>query len=352
MSSWISIGCVNYLSSRTKIKEDTAIGLVLSVFFGFGILLLTIIQHQGHAAQSGLDQFLFGKAASLVGKDLWIFATISLIITISVIALYKEFKLLAFDRQFAKTIGYPVQLLETILTTLTVLAIVIGIQAVGVVLMAAMLITPAAAARFWTHQLTTMIIVAMGVGMLGGLSGAYISYLAPSMPTGPWIVLVISCLAIISFFIAPQKGIIAKMIQQRKNKFQILEENILKTLYHLNELDNKENQPRSIAMILEKRYFTDRLLKKGITRLRRKKLINITAEGIILNEAGQARGKRLAKLHRLWEVYLSHYLHVAADHVHEDAETIEHLLTPEIEKKLEELLQYPSKDPHQSIIPY
>src|SRR5690606_8101298 len=137
-----------FITSRSHIKEDTAIGLVLSVFFGIGILLLTSIQHSGNAAQSGLDKFLFGKAASLVGDDLIVFSAVAVLLLVAIVLFYKELTLLCFDEAFARTIGFPVRALELLLTTLTVFAVVVGIQAVGVVLMAAMLITPAAAARF------------------------------------------------------------------------------------------------------------------------------------------------------------------------------------------------------------
>ncbi len=353
VTGWISLVLIDYITKHSKIKEDTAIGLILSVFFGIGILMLTVIQKSGNAAQSGLDHFLFGQAASLVGQDLLVFSAIALILMIAVLVLFKEFALIAFDTHFAESIGFPVRALELVLTTLTVLAVVTGIQAIGVVLMAAMLITPAAAARFWTDKLTVMIFLAAGLGAFSGLVGAYISYVAPAMPTGPWIVMIISIIAITSFFLAPQKGILFRMITQRKFQTQMLEENILKLFFQLGErADHKYFDTRSVDDITRRRPFELSKLQRGLKNLRKQGFLEATATGWVFTQAGKSKGQRITKLHRLWELYLTEYLKIAPDHVHEDAETIEHIITPELEKRLEEQLQFPSMDPHKSQIPY
>ncbi|MEQ8809770.1 MAG: iron chelate uptake ABC transporter family permease subunit [Imperialibacter sp.] len=352
ITGWLSLRFIDMIVRYSKLKEDTAIGLTLSVFFGLGILILTAIQHSGNANQSGLDQFLFGKAASLVGQDLIVFGSVSTILLLVVGLLFKELTLLAFDEQFGKAIGMPVKGLELVLTTLTVLAVVTGIQAVGVVLMAAMLITPAAAARFWTDKLTTMVFLAALFGAISGVSGAYISFVAPAMPTGPWIVLVISFIAMSSFFIAPRKGILYKQFQQRKYQKQILEENILKAFFHLGEADEQYFVHRNVNDLISQRRFVIGRLKGGLQKLVRSGFLKQDREGWVLTEEGKNKGQRIVKLHRLWELYLTEYLRIAPDHVHDEAETIEHIITPEIEARLEKKLNYPSVDPHNETIPY
>ncbi|MEM9859119.1 MAG: iron chelate uptake ABC transporter family permease subunit [Bacteroidota bacterium] len=352
ITGWLSLVLIDLISSKSKVKEDTAIGLVLSVFFGIGIFILTIIQKSGVAAQTGLDSFLFGKAASLVGQDLVVFSVVAVLLFFSVWLLFKEFTLLSFDETFAQTMGLPVRSIELILTTLTVLAVVIGIQAVGVVLMAAMLITPAAAARFWTDSIRIMIILAAIFGSLSGLTGAYISYVAPSMPTGPWIVVVISTIAFISFLVAPGKGIIYRIRNQSRIKKHINDENILKTLYQLSEEERDFYESRSVEGILSKRKFDRNNLEYGLKRLKSEGFLSNGNDGWRLTLEGKEKGQRIVKLHRLWELYLTEYLKIAPDHVHDDADTIEHILTPELEARLEELLDYPTVDPHESEIPY
>ena len=352
ISGWLALLITDYIPRHSRIKEDTAIGLVLSVFFGIGILMLTSIQQSGAAAQSGLDKFLFGKAASLVGTDLPVFAGLALLLITCVILFFKEFTLLSFDANFAKAAGLPVKLLELLLTTLTVLAVVEGIQAVGVVLMAAMLITPAAAARYWTNRISKMVLLAAVFGAVSGVAGAFISYVAPAMPTGPWIVMALSVLALFSFMFAPEKGVLRLLLLQRRNARHIQDENLLKALYHLGEHENDFFRAYSVLEINQKRPFSSPEFAGTLQRLKKQRLLTEINGLWAFTEAGRERGQRVAKMHRLWEMYLATVLNIGPEHVHDDAETIEHIITPELEAKLEELLQYPRKDPHGEDIPY
>lgn len=352
ITGWLSLVVVEYVTRKTRIKEDTAIGLVLSVFFGIGILMLTVIQKSGNASQSGLDHFLFGKAAALVGSDLYAFLIVATLLLTVVYFMFKEFALLAFDKAYAKSIGYPVRTLELILTSLIVLAVVIGIQAVGVVLMAAILITPAAAARFWTDKITVMVLLASVFGAFSGLSGAYISFVAPAMPTGPWIVIVISMIAFISFFFAPKRGVIYRMIRQRTIHQTINNENVLKVMYQLGEENKNFFIPRHLDEIIRRRKYEKATLQTILRRLLSHGYVEQTGSLWSLTDEGKNKAQRVVKIHRLWELYLTTYMKIAPDHVHEDAETIEHLLTPELEAELEKQLGYAKLDPHQTTIPY
>jgi len=352
VSGWLSVYIVDYISANSKIKPDTAIGLTLSVFFGVGVLLLTHIQHSGNAAQSGLDKFLFGKAASLVQNDVITFGIVSVLLIGTIILFFKQFSLISFDVHFAKTIGLPVRAFEVILSSITVLAVAIGIQTVGVVLMAAMLITPAAAARFWTDKLKVMIVIAAIIGAISGLFGAFISFTAPSMPTGPWIVVVLSLIAIGSMLIAPKNGAISKIRKQKNNQRKILEDNIIKLLYKLGEKENDFFINRSITTLKSYREIPTNNFLKGLNILKKKNQVALVNDLWVLTEEGKTAGMRIVKIHRLWELYLTTYLRIAPDHVHEDAETIEHIITPEMELKLEHLLNFPEKDPHNVNIPY
>ncbi|MHA7101195.1 manganese/zinc/iron transport system permease protein [Roseivirga pacifica] len=352
VTGWLSLVIIDHISKKSKLKEDTAIALILSVFFGIGILMLTNIQHSGNAAQTGLDSFLFGKAAALVGNDLIVFGIVAVVLIATVIFFFKELKLMAFDQDYAEAIGLPVKGLELLLTSLTVLAVVTGIQAVGVVLMAAMLITPAAAARFWTNDTRVMTLLAAILGGFSGLSGAFVSYAAPAMPTGPWIVMIISAIALISFFVAPKRGIISRGMEQRKLQRMIMDENLLKELFHLGEKDHDLYKGRSIEEIIEERYFPEKTLRKSLNRLRRQGFLTKTNGDWRYTEAGKMKGQRVVKLHRLWELYLSEKMKIAPDHVHEDAETIEHIITPELEERLEKMFDRRATDPHDEQIPY
>ena len=351
-TGWLSLLLINWITNHSKIKADTAIGLALSWFFGIGILLLTAIQKSGNAAQSGLDKFLFGKASSLVKDDVLLFGVVSVVLIIAVMILFRPLKVISFDRDFAISKGISVNTYEFILSTLTVVAVATGIQAVGVVLMAALLITPAAAARFWTNKLWKMVLLAGIFGAVSGLLGSFVSYNIPKMPTGPWIVLIISMIAIFSFLFGAKKGLVQRVIKQQKISRKILSENLLKLFYQLGERRNSFSDWYSVDELTNERFFVPGNLQLGLKVLQRKNFIQENEYEYQLTDQGIEEGKRITRLHRLWEMYLNQYLKIAPDHVHDDAEAIEHIITPEIEQELLELMEHPEKDPHDSEIPY
>jgi manganese/zinc/iron transport system permease protein len=352
ISGWISLLMIDGISRTTKLKSDAAIGIVLSVFFGFGILLLTMIQQSGNAAQAGLDKFLFGKAASLTKDDIMIFSGIGLFLIIIVLLLYKEFKLISFNPDYAKVIGLPVKFLEFLLATITILAVAVGIQAVGVVLMAALLITPASGARFWTDRLGKMILIACAFGAISGFLGSYVSYIAPAMPTGPWVVMALSVLTIGSIWFAPKRGVFSKWRIYWQNRDKILTENILKLFYHLGEEKGNFEAARSFQELLVSDRFKSYDLNKGLQKLKKRNLIRKKGSDWYITNIGLKKASRIIRLHRLWELYLNQRLKLEPDHVHNDAEAIEHIITPEIEAQLASELDSPTEDPHASKIPY
>ena len=352
LSGWLALLSIDLISNKTKLKTDTVIGLVLSVFFGLGIFMLTAVQHSGMGNQAGLDKFLFGKAASMSANDVYAFAGLSLGLIILVFFFFKAFKIIAFNRDYALTLGLPVRLSEFVLSTLTVLAVTTGIQAVGVVLMAALLITPAAAARSWTDRLVIMLIVAAGLGALGGLVGSFISYTAPRMPTGPWIVMSLSFFALFSLLFAPQRGVLAKIRRQRQNREKIITENLLKALYTIGERAGNVQSTIDEASLMAYRQFTTQEFHAALRKLRRKYLVITTPQGMRLSETGLQEAARVVRIHRLWEMYLTTRMRLRSDHIHPNAETVEHIITPELEAELIRELDRPETDPHESKIPY
>ncbi|WP_454193755.1 metal ABC transporter permease [Paenibacillus sp. Marseille-Q7038] len=209
---------ISVITKYSRIKQDTALGVVLSVFFGVGVMLLTRIQHGDYGSQSGLDKYMFGQAASMVRSDVYTMLGVSIFLLVVCCLLFKEFKLISFDPGFARGMGYPSGLLEQLLLFLTVIAVVAGVQVVGVVLVAALLVTPAAAARYWTHRLGLMVALAGLFGALSGVIGTLISATTPDLPTGPVTVLVATGLFVISVFFAPDRGLIARAIRGRRVK--------------------------------------------------------------------------------------------------------------------------------------
>lgn len=229
VSALLLITIVRY----TRIKEDAALGIILSVFFGFGLMLLTFLQRNPDARQAGLTTFLFGQAASLLERDVVVMAGIGLIVLLLVALLWKEFKLLSFDSDYGGTLGYPMRWLDIALTGLLTIAIVIGLQAVGVVLMSAMVVAPAAAARQWTDRLGVMVLLSALFGATAGLIGALISSLGRGLPTGPLAVLVASAIVIFSLLLAPRRGLIWQRLRLRRDRRRLQVKPVLIALYEL-----------------------------------------------------------------------------------------------------------------------
>ncbi|WP_336776540.1 metal ABC transporter permease [Paenibacillus sp. MMO-58] len=210
---------IGWITRHSRVKHDAAMGIVLSSFFGLGIVLLTLVQHGGYGNQAGLDKFLFGQAASMVGSDVLTLSIVSLLLVTICYFLFKQFKLVSFDPGFAKGIGYPVALLEQLLMFLMVVAVVVGIQAVGVILVASLIITPAVSARYWTDRLGIMVVVSGLFGAISGASGAIVSATGDSLPTGPLTVLAATLLFALSLLFGPKRGILVRrMVQQRMKR--------------------------------------------------------------------------------------------------------------------------------------
>ncbi|MPV85349.1 metal ABC transporter permease [Ostreibacterium oceani] len=228
-----------------RLKTDAALGIALSVFFGLGIVLLSLVQKQGNAGQSGLERYLFGQAATLLAQDVLFMALWCGLAILVLLLIWKEAKLVVFDPDYAQTLGFHSHWLRLLLTSLTVIAIVIGLQSVGVVLMSAMLIAPAATARQWTNRLGTMVMLSAVFGGLAGILGVAFSVTIDNTPTGPAIVLVATLFALITFIIAPNRGIAARYWQRRKNQRQILASQLLFTLYQ----QMQPNQPATSVFI-------------------------------------------------------------------------------------------------------
>jgi manganese/zinc/iron transport system permease protein len=222
IAGWVGTMLLLAIVRRTILSEDAALGIVLSTFFGLGITLLTFINRRDDANQAGLDRYLFGQAAALVEDDVVVFAVLGGIALMLVLLFYKEFKLLTFDPEFAGSLGFGTNRLRVLLTSLIVVAVVIGLQTVGVVLMAAMLIGPAAAARQWTNRLSTMIVLSASFGALAGVVGALLSFTQEGLPTGPTIVLALTVIVFFSLFFASARGLVWEWLRRRRQRRHLM----------------------------------------------------------------------------------------------------------------------------------
>jgi len=203
---------------HTRIKFDSALALVMSVFFGFGLVLLTYVQKIPNSNQAGLKRFIFGQASTILQRDIIIMSVCGLILFTLVLLFWKEFKLFTFDPDFAQSLGFSPKKLNILLSFMIVLAIIIGLQTVGVILMSAMLISPAVAARQWTNKLSVMVMLSALFGAISGIVGTSASSLIPKLPTGPSIVVCASTIVAFSILFAPSRGVLHRIYLHRKNR--------------------------------------------------------------------------------------------------------------------------------------
>ena len=278
---------------NTRIKPDSALGLSLSVFFGLGVLLLSLTQRMANARQAGLDRFLFGQAAAIVERDVIVMALIGFVAIAGVIIFWKEFKLISFDDEYAATLGLPVRWLDIGLTILLVLAIVIGLQAVGVILMSAMIVAPAAAARQWTNSLGVMVFLAALFGALSGVTGALVSSTGAGLSTGPVIVLAVSSIVFISFLFAPNRGLVWNWLRQQRNRHQLRRDTILSDLYYLAAQHDNPEYGHSIE-VLRAMNAGRKGVEHTLKTLAEQDLVTQTKSGDwLLTAAGRVEAKQL-----------------------------------------------------------
>lgn len=346
----LGVLCISFIRSHTRIKEDAAIGIVLSSFFGFGIVLSRIIQNQPTGNRAGLDTFIFGKAAAMLRQDVLIIAIIAAVVLLVVFLLFKELSSLCFDRDFAATQGWPVFALDVLLMGLICVCTVIGLPAVGVVLMAALLIIPAAAARFWTERLSIMLVIAGALGLASGaigtaLSALHFEYVVAgrtmqlTIPTGPAVVLVSMTGFVLSLLLAPQRGVIADLWRRRRFSGRIAAQHVLRAVYEVGESGGDFSRPVTFDSLLRLRSWSAAALQRSLDRAVRRKQIVAGAGGFLLTPEGLEEAARLVRTHRLWETYLVTEASIAPDHVDRDADEIEHVLPPDLIARLEETLR-------------
>jgi len=346
-SGVLGMGTILLIRRTTRLKEDAALGIVLSVFFGAGVALLGIVQQMktGHAA--GLEAFIYGKTASLVARDAWLIAIFGLACSAIALLLFKELALLCFDSPFAGSQGFPTLLLDSLLMGLVVVVTIIGLQAVGLVLMVALLVIPAAAARFWAQRMQPMTWVAALLGAGSCWLGAATSALLPRLPSGAMIVLASTGFFVISLLAGPERGLIARWRRRRAVEQRIDRQHLLRALYELCESRSPEitaehavGVPIAFTDLLAMRSWTAKRLRQQIERAARQELVVARGDrGIALTSAGFLEASHLVHNHRLWEQYLITHADVAPGKVDRDADHIEHVLAPELIAQLEELLE-------------
>ncbi len=295
LAGWVATLAIIGIVRTSRVKSDAAMALILSVFFGAGLVVLTFIQRLPAAGKAGLDRYLFGQAAALLENDVITMAAVGAIAVLALLVLWKEFKLLSFNPDFAASLGYPVRRLDVLLTSLLVIAIVVGLKTVGVVLMSAMVVAPGAAARQWTDRLGVMVILSAVLGAAAGVAGSVISTTA-HIATGPTIVLVATGIVVVSLLFAPSRGVAWVRLRDWRRRRLLAVEAVLADLAALSAQHAREpNHAHNVAALyaVRGRAVVDRALAELAARgLARRD----AGDAWALTDAGRAEAARAARL--------------------------------------------------------
>ena len=349
LSGVLGVAAILAIVHLTRIKEDVALGTVLSVFFGLGVAALGIIQNMQAGNQAGLESFIYGKTASMLASDATLIAIVAAVVTALCVLLFKEFSLLCFDAEYSRAQGWPVLRLDVIMMGMVVAVTVIGLQAVGLILVIALLVIPPAAARFWTDHLPTMVVTSAVFGALSGLFGSGASALVPKLPAGAVIVIVAGVFFGFSMMFGRARGVLPRYWQQRQLTTKIALQNVLRALFEFREVSGVADESTggvALEQLLQQRTWSRRQLRAALSGAKNRGFVQAADGGSLfeLTARGLDEARRFVRNHRLWELFLLTHADTAPGLVDRDADEVEHVLEPEMIAELEALLT--AEHPH------
>ena len=337
IASWIGVQFIQGLLNTTRIKQDTAMGITLAAWFAAGIVVLSYIQAIPTASQAGLKTFIFGQAAAMVESDVRLISAVAVFSLVVLLAMWKEFKLIVFDVEFAGANGFRVGLINGVLSTLIVVAIVLGLQLAGVILMVGMLIAPGIAARQWTHKLDQMVILSAVFGAFAGGTGAIISAIEADIPTGPMIIVVAFTIVAVSILFAPGRGLVWTLAGQRSDRRRFASQRALRDLYRYAMSHGGASHPVPAAFIIG---IGDSMVQRGLQVLEQSGFIRQEGSSFVLTESGAHAGARDVHNQQLWDVYRIYSDELSLPLVREDRQAaIEDILPDTAVARLEQKLR-------------
>ncbi len=343
ISGILTVLLIGFVNRNSKIKEDTSIGIIFTGAFALGILLVSQLK-QVHI---DLSSYLFGDVLGVSSGDITLSLIIMAVIVICIVLFYKQLLLSSFDPTMAMTIGISTTFIHYMLMTLLSMSIVAGLQSVGVILIIAMLITPPATAYLLSDSLKKILILSALFGVLSSVIGLYLSYHF-NFASGASIVLVAVALFMIAFLFSPKDGVVTRLFRRRESTRLVLIEDVIKLSYRF---ENEGDKTQLVDKIANELGVSNGKVESAIRKLIEKQLIEGTNGKYRLTEEGKKYALRLIRTHRLWETYITKEKVTGMEHIHPEAEKLEHVLPEELVDEIDEELGFPEKDPHGSEIP-
>jgi len=333
---------ITWIQQKVNTKNDAAIGIVFTAMFSIGIIGISSINRQP-GVHLDLKDFLFGSVLGVSNEDLWLTFGVLLAVLLGVILFYRYLFATTFQAIIAQTMGIPVQLVHYFLMLLLAFAVVASLRTVGVILVVAMLITPASTALLLSNRLERVLFIAAILGLCSAVIGFILAIVFETTP-GPAMAVTATVIYLFAILFAPEKGLVFQFFRKRKMQRQVIWEDILKQLLHLEEQGSFS--PSMLAVRLK---IKESRLMRHIQVLRAKKLMEKSS--LQLTERGREVANKLIRAHRLWETYQVEQMGLTHDQIHDEAEKYEHFLSEEFLDELDHKLGYPALDPHGSPIP-
>jgi manganese/zinc/iron transport system permease protein len=351
-SGILGVLAVQFMVRRTRLPPDAAMGAVLSVFFGLGLVLLSHIQTLDSGGQGGIAKFIYGQTAAMTVVEAGAIGAVALLAAVGTAALFKEFRLVCFDPEFADAQGWSVSAIDLLMMALVVAVTVVGLRAVGLILVVALIVIPPAAARLWSERLATVTLAAALFGGLSGYLGAAASAVAPGFPAGAVIVLVAGALFLLSLLLAPARGVLASGLRLARLRLEVATQHVLRGLFEASERrEVAADGTVALHRLRGLRRWPRPWLALVVRVLAWRGLIRLGPSGVALTRFGREEALRVTRNHRLWEQFLVSCADLAPSHVDHSADLVEHVLSPELVARLEGELAALGRLPRRLAVP-
>ena len=334
---------ITWIQNYVATKNDAAIGIVFSAMFAIGVMGISKISQRG--VHLDLTDFLFGEVLGISNTDIYMTFGVMIMVILSIILFYRYLFITTFQQTIAKTMGINVQLVHYFLMFLLSFAVVSALSSVGVILVVAMLITPAATALLLAVRLKNVLIISAGIGLLSANLGLLLAIAFDTNP-GPAMTVTVTSIYLLVVFFSPKKGLLFRHFRKKNTAKSIEREDILKHAFKQGEttIINEEKTATRLGLSLAK-------VQKHLAKMQKLDFLDVSGKGYKLSEAGIQQANQLVRAHRLWESYLVDKIGMKEDEIHDEAERLEHHLSKEILDEVDASLGFPEKDPHGSPIP-
>ncbi len=338
----VTVAMIGFITRVSRIKQDTAIGIMYTGIFGLGALAVSIKSIGGYV-HIDITHYIIGNVLAVSNQELWLLAVVSTIVLCSVILFFRPLQITSFDPVMAASIGIPVVAVDYLLTACTSLVVVSGVRVAGVILVVALIITPAASAYLLTDRLNRMVIISAAIGILGYWLGFFLTIVMGSSP-GPTIVVTMTLIFLLVLVLAPRYGILADWIRQSSSVPQEVMEDVLGAILRAS------GNVVAINDIVSTVASPNIRVRRAIRLLARKHLLKCDGGSVALTESGEREATRLVRAHRLWETYLLQ-TGESSERIHEKAHQLEHISDQKTVDYLDDKLGHPITDPHGTVIP-